>query len=124
MGPHTGNSRLVLARYRALPRRETETEAEKVEALLNRARLTTNRGAGSVSWRGQRWRPNDLGFQRMPCLYGRGWRYFLNQEQTLGQACADLCTGGLGARTSVDQLRDRLKELRRRVSDLGALFAG
>ena len=99
--------------------------AEKVEAPLYRPRVTTNRGAGSVSWRGQLWRPNELEFQRMTCsLYGRGWRRFVNQEQNLGQAGAALCTGVLGTITSVDQLRDRLKELTRRVSDLGALFVG
>ena len=63
--PHLRNLRLVFARYRALPRRDMETGAEKVEALLNRPRMTTNRGAGFVSWRGKLWRPNELGFQRM-----------------------------------------------------------
>ena len=56
-------------------------------------------------------------------LYGRGWRHFLNQEQNLGKARADICTGLLGTSTSVAQLRDRLKELTHRVSGLGALFA-
>ena len=89
------------------------------------SKVTTNRGGGSVSWRGQLWRPNELGFQRMTCsLYGRSWRRFLNQDQNLGQAGADLCTGVLGTSTSVDQFRDRLKELTRRVSGLGALFVG
>ena len=46
------------------------------------------------------------------------------QEQNLGQARAGLCTGVLGTSTSVDQLRDRLKEPTRQVSGLGALFAG
>ena len=56
-------------------------ERDKVEALPNRPRATTNRGAGSVSWRGQLWRTNELGFQRMMrSLYGHGWRRFLNQE--------------------------------------------
>ena len=62
MGPHTINLRLVFARYGALPRWETETGAEKVEAPLNRPRVTTNKGASSVSWQGQLWRPNELGF--------------------------------------------------------------
>ena len=58
----------------------------KGEAPLNRSRATTNRGAGSVSWRGQIWRPNGLRFQRMTCgLYGQGWSRFLNQEQKLGE---------------------------------------
>ena len=97
--------------------------AEKVESPLYHPRVTTNRGAGSVSWRGQLWRPNELGFQRMTrSLCGRGWRLFLNQEQNLGQAGADLCTGVLGTSTSVGQLRDRMKELARRVSVLDALF--
>ena len=56
-------------------------ERKKVQALPNRPRVTTNRGAGSVCWRGQLWRPNKLGFQRIThSLYGRGWRRFLNQE--------------------------------------------
>ena len=42
----------------------------------------------------------------------------------LGQAGADLCTGVLDTSTSVDQLRDCLKELTRRVSGLGAFFVG
>ena len=46
------------------------------------------------------------------------------QEQNLGQAGADLCTGILAASTSADQLRDLLSKLTRRVSGLGALFAG
>ena len=84
-----------------------------------------NRGPGSVSWRGQLGGPNELGFQRMTCsLYGRGRRRFLNQEQNLGQAGADLCTKALGTSTSVDQLRDSLKQLTRRAFDVGALFAG
>ena len=82
LGPHTRKPRLVFARYRALSRRQTETGEEKVEARLNRQRVTKNRGAGSVNWRSQLWRSNELGFQRMTCsLYGRGWRRFLNQEQ-------------------------------------------
>ena len=56
--------------------------------------------------------------------YGRGWRRFLNQEQNLEQTGADLCTGVLGTSTTADQLRNRLKEVTRRVSGLGALFAG
>ena len=39
----------VLAGCRSLPRRATDTGAARVEALLNRLRVTTNRGAGSVS---------------------------------------------------------------------------
>ena len=104
---------------------ETEARAEKLEAPQNYPRVTTNRGAGSVSWRGQRWRPNELGFGRMTCSsYGRDWRRSLNQEQNMGQAGADLCTAALGTSTSVDQLRYSLKEPTHRVSGLGALFVG
>ena len=50
---------------------ETETRAEMVEGPLDRPRVTTNKGAGSVSWRGQLWRPNELRFQQVTCsLYG------------------------------------------------------
>ena len=60
----------------------------------------------------------------MTCsLYRRRWRRYLDLEQNLEQAAADLCTGGLGISTSADQLRDRLKELTR-VSGLGARFVG
>ena len=53
VGPHKKNPKLVFARYGALSRRRRRREPEKVEPLLNRPRVTTNRGAGSVSWRGQ-----------------------------------------------------------------------
>ena len=94
--------------------------------MLNRPRGMSNRGEGSVSWRGQRWRPNELGFQQMTrSLYGRSWRRCLKQEQILGEVGKDPCTGGLGtSTTSIDPLRDRLKELTRPVSGLCACFAG
>ena len=125
MGPHTRNPRLVFARCRALPRRETETGAEKVEAPLNRPRVTTNRGADSVSWRGQLWRSIKLGFLADDVQLVRPrLASFFNQKQHLGQAGADLCTGCLGTSTSGDQLRNRLKELTRRISGIGALSVG
>ena len=79
-GVHTRKPRLAFAMYRALPRRETETVAGKVEVLLNRPRVTKNRGTCSVSWRGELCRPNELGFQRMTRnLNGRDWHRFLNR---------------------------------------------
>ena len=76
VGPHTRNPRLLFARYLWGRTQETQgccshgterfrvgrrrRQREKVQALLNRPWVTTNRGAGSVSWRGQHWRPNEL----------------------------------------------------------------
>ena len=79
-------------------------------------RLTTKWDEGPVSWRGQLCRTNELGFHRMTCsLDSRDYRRFLNQEQNSGQAGVDLCTGGLGTSTSVDQMRVSLIEYTRRV---------
>ena len=50
VGPHTTNQRLVFARVQVLSRQETETRAEKLEAPPNRPRVTTDSGAGFVSW--------------------------------------------------------------------------
>ena len=73
VGLHTERLSPVLARYPSLSRRATETGAARVEARQNGPRMTTNKGAGSVSRRSQPPEQNELEFQLIThSMLGRG----------------------------------------------------